>query len=941
MFARALRKIGLFNPLLFAYAETGDPAYVAKWSAYVDDWCLHQQDDAGRSPHNIQTYHPNQIQIATAFVDLLATLQDLRPEFKSQLPPGTFVRALLRVLEESSATTARQHHFFPSNWRDLQAQNLLRLGLAFRELRLSNFMLREGRRLLEISGTVSLYPDGTGLELTPNYNWMYLGWGTGPISKMLKANPQPWASPQWFAELHDNAMSRARFLSHAVMSTGQELPIGPRDNRNVAGQYVNEEASPSLPHDIPEILAEPEVAKVISTIFGDGRHGTPSFASEWFPYTGYYVFREGWKADDQFAFMICSPIVDVGGPFPEWWENNNAFSLFGFGEELVFDHYETPVTVDGQPQNSRVGMPFNAHSGWVARRPTHPRPADGRWHTSRHFDYAEGMYEGPYGSLGKHVRDHLLGQKANPDDYITDVSHERRVIFVRQHGLWIIADRMESTEEHEYAQKWMFHVPEKDPYGPVYGFAPEQIDIDDDGQSIQTHNPAGPNVSLYHVGTADVRYESLLAPPNPQGIDTWTTAGRDPKHIEPYNYVEAFTISRVNAVWKGRGDQLLLTILYPRKSDADGLSSYEPFRGSGVLGCDIVLTDGAQVMFRSAVDEGRPLESSGLEGVMEALLVVRASDGTTHGMVLGGKSVSYEGQALAAAPSDFEFQATGRRLHVTTPIHRPIDPVDIQPDIDVFTDSVEVTMSSATPSIEIRYTLDGADPTPSSLLYTGPVALTDRATVKARALRPGLEAVPPIMSGTEASAVSRAVFTREQPRAAVNEARLVPGLDYTYYEAEWMRLFVALETCRPVAQGHVRALLDMSNRQGKAPFAFKYAGFIEVPEAGVYTIHAPDEFAWPYIDPGYDLQVYIAGQEWYPSTRRHAFGTWSVALEQGHHTFSVSYADFRDAKPDFYHPYREYGVVWEGEKPALEVSGPAPIRQPIPSAWLWRRADTP
>ena len=54
-----------------------------------------------------------------------------------------------------------------------------------------------------------------------------------------------------------------------------------------------------------------------------------------------------------------------------------------------------------------------------------------------------------------------------------------------------------------------------------------------------------------------------------------------------------------------------------------------------------------------------------------------------------------------------------------------------------FAESTTVTMSAES-GAEIRYTTDGSTPSASSILYSAPLTLTDTTTVKAIALRSGL-----------------------------------------------------------------------------------------------------------------------------------------------------------------------------------------------------------
>ena len=65
----------------------------------------------------------------------------------------------------------------------------------------------------------------------------------------------------------------------------------------------------------------------------------------------------------------------------------------------------------------------------------------------------------------------------------------------------------------------------------------------------------------------------------------------------------------------------------------------------------------------------------------------------------------------------------------------------ISPDGGTFTAATDVSLSGAAGE-EIRYTLDGTDPSPDSALYTAAFSLTGSATVKARAFAGGKNPSP-------------------------------------------------------------------------------------------------------------------------------------------------------------------------------------------------------
>ena len=120
-------------------------------------------------------------------------------------------------------------------------------------------------------------------------------------------------------------------------------------------------------------------------------------------------------------------------------------------------------------------------------------------------------------------------------------------------------------------------------------------------------------------------------------------------------------------------------------------------------------------------------------------------------------------------------------------------------------------------------------------------------------------------------------------------------------------------------------------------YAFTYTGYLKVPEDGVYTLHAPHEYTHCDQVAGYELQVYLGHalnpdnngvkrdedlNYWYPATRLHGFGTWSVPLDKGLHEFKVVYIDFRTDGPRRLNRLPGVpDVVWPGDQP-----GPADLR---------------
>jgi hypothetical protein len=150
-----------------------------------------------------------------------------------------------------------------------------------------------------------------------------------------------------------------------------------------------------------------------------------------------------------------------------------------------------------------------------------------------------------------------------------------------------------------------------------------------------------------------------------------------------------------------------------------------------------------------------------------------------------------------------------------------IPPV-VASDAPIFVGSGEVRVTSGRKNVEVRYTIDGSEPTASSPAAGGPITLTRTATVNARVFR-GPRAV---------SGVTSATFTRVEPRPAAKLADVLPGLDVDIVEGEFTVLpgFEPAQVARTVtAQG-----FDLSVRPRETAFALRYRGYIRVPATGVY-----------------------------------------------------------------------------------------------------------
>jgi hypothetical protein len=240
----------------------------------------------------------------------------------------------------------------------------------------------------------------------------------------------------------------------------------------------------------------------------------------------------------------------------------------------------------------------------------------------------------------------------------------------------------------------------------------------------------------------------------------------------------------------------------------------------------------------------------------------------------------------------------------------------VLPELPEFTDSVRVVVSQGTPT-EVRYTIDGSEPTAASAVYRAPFVVRNSATVRARSFTGGKPTAAP-----EAHVDYRRVAGRAPVTASV-----VPGLRYAFYidttpeppfRMNWpVRWQVERPDERagdiPSRETGTVPNFTLAPRDTNEMFAFRFKGYIRVPRTGVYTFLARS-------DDGAALWVGDQNVFWSVGQSPKTTETWGqIALQAGLHPITVGY-------------FQAYGPM------ALEmlVEGPGMRRQRIPNSMLFQ-----
>ncbi len=220
-----------------------------------------------------------------------------------------------------------------------------------------------------------------------------------------------------------------------------------------------------------------------------------------------------------------------------------------------------------------------------------------------------------------------------------------------------------------------------------------------------------------------------------------------------------------------------------------------------------------------------------------------------------------------------------------------------------FVDSLVVSLSSPSPAIELRYTLDGSDPSESSPLYAGPITLTATATVKARAFSDQAD-------DAHVAQATYALLGFEEP---VTVTKTALGLACDYFEGTWDSLpdFATLKPARQTVLDSV-SLPPFAREED---FGLIARGYITVPVDGLYDFYLSS-------DDGSDLA--LADTVLIDNDGLHGMGEvgGAIGLRAGTYPLLVRMFQKKGGR----------GLV-------LLVEGPGMHRQEVPAAWFSHSPD--
>ena len=183
-------------------------------------------------------------------------------------------------------------------------------------------------------------------------------------------------------------------------------------------------------------------------------------------------------------------------------------------------------------------------------------------------------------------------------------------------------------------------------------------------------------------------------------------------------------------------------------------------------------------------------------------------------------------EALGAMPAD---SAVGGVGVIALDLDGPIDPTSpptIAHEGDLFLGGTTVEIGSDRVGVQVRYTLDGSEPTERSPVAAGPVPISASTTIKAACFREG-ERVSPVATRRLEAGVLR-------PADRADAGNLRPGLASAYMTGDF-KVVPVFEGERVVLRGEA-AKVGLGKPPTDDRYALELRGYLRVPKDGVYTL---------------------------------------------------------------------------------------------------------
>lgn len=697
------RYLHMSSILIDTWIKQQNPSLLAQWFAIAESFAWRGKSDydnlAARDLSLLTCYEVPQTwhfgmslsEFSTGFFEVLSRLITTLPEDQMDLIPA---RALANILIFCATDDVSKSLKDPRNCVGNQqltvARSLIEMSHIQSDFRDAQAWYQTGENRI-VTGALGFFilPDGGDREQSFNYNpGLYKTYMD--LANMFKGRTEP----DWLEQFHKQAIWRKRMFASLRMPSGSLPSVGNNGySRNLEPNTdVNDPLYDKLDEQITQYILNPKQDEMPA----------PAFTSIAFPYSGYYMLRNGWDDDSSSLFFKSS-----GPSIGHANADNNSIDLVAYGKHLLVNREAPPYVPGHMPESERKDFPWvieykGEHAIWmentllidgcgqeigtVAIGIKHAPIPGNKWYSSPALDYVQSSLQRKFStaehmniaqvkeSAEKHgakpleLEQMLAAAKAinSQPKRRFDATHTRQVIYLRQPNAWVVVDRVKKERSNDNTtqviQQW--HLPpaqretkghnlgpkykgDNNPFGP--GFTIEHVTCNPSDKSIITHNPENVNLAILNVTDAEADYKTYFGQKYP--YRGW--ANFRPSMYS--GYVPAVDLQATFEI----GDMPLVTLIIPipqGKQLTDRLTTFTPMMKKKLSSFTASFDDGSTVTFIATnTSDKLVLGSHTVHG--DTALLLSSQDQEPQGMVIDLSTDSYafkviNGQIKPFSPID-------------------------------------------------------------------------------------------------------------------------------------------------------------------------------------------------------------------------------------------------------------------------------------------------
>jgi hypothetical protein len=197
----------------------------------------------------------------------------------------------------------------------------------------------------------------------------------------------------------------------------------------------------------------------------------------------------------------------------------------------------------------------------------------------------------------------------------------------------------------------------------------------------------------------------------------------------------------------------------------------------------------------------------------------------------------------------------------------------ITQDISNMKPGSTIEFANNTVGADIYYTLDGSEPSTSSMKYTGPVQLEKSSVITLKAFK----------NDMQPSSTFRKSVVLDMEHTSVKIRNRTNGVNYKYFEGPFLSVLSFEDKGKNMESGIFKHPV-ITNAKAKDHFGYLFSGYLYAPKSGEYNFALESDDGSVFYIHGVDL---IDNDGSHSLKKKQA----SIKLEKGYHKFELRYFD--------------------------------------------------